>query len=119
MSKKTVDELRAKWVEGLIKIYKDAGEDVLRTKSNEICIPCVDGEGNDQYIVLTVKVPSGSRDGEAYDGYAEAQSYEMGQKEKAEKAKVAAEAKAKKIERDKAQREARKAAKEAHEAGKQ
>ena len=49
---------------------------------------------------MTVKVPTGSRDGEAYDGYAMAEEYRLKVAEKAEKARKAAEAKAKKIAKD-------------------
>ena len=87
---------------------------MLRTNSNEFALPCVDEEGNEEFIVLTFKVPTGSRDGEAYDGYGEAEAFEMKATEKAEKAKEAAEKKARKVERDKAQREAKAKAKAAH-----
>ena len=55
-------------------------------------------------MVITVKVPTGSRDGDPYDGYGEAESYALNCKQKAEKAKVDAEKKAKKIARDQAMR---------------
>ena len=65
---------------------KENDEDVLRTNSNEVAIPCVDEEGNEKFVVFVVKVPTGSRDGEEYDGYAVAESYALKLKEKAEKA---------------------------------
>jgi hypothetical protein len=46
----------------------------------------VDTDGNEKWIVLTVKVPTGSRDGDAYDGYAMAEDYRMRQADKAAKA---------------------------------
>ena len=102
--KKTNDILRAQYLDTITALLTDAGEEVLRVKSNEIAIPCVDADGNDSYVVVTVKVPVGSRDGDPYDGYGEAQSYEMSYREKAEKAKIEAEKKAKKIARDEAYR---------------
>ena len=105
------EELRARYMQSVKDFLELNGEEVLRTNSNEYAIPCVDTEGNDEFLVLTFKVPTGSRDGEAYDGYGEAETYTMKTAEKAEKAKVAAEKKAKKIERDKAQREAKAKAK--------
>lgn len=104
MNKATNDALRAQYVDLLIKLLADSGEEVLRVKSNEIALPVVDRDGEDNYVVITLKVPSGSRDGDPYDGYGEAQSYEMSCKEKAEKAKIAAEKKAKKIAKDEAYR---------------
>ena len=68
----------------------------------------VDEEGNDEWCVLTIKVPTGSRDdGEAYDGYGMAQQFAEHEAEKAEKAKQAKADKERKIARDKAQREAK------------
>ena len=100
MSKKqTIDALRMDYVKRLAEILKEEGEDVLVVGSNELAIPVVDGEGEEQYIVFKVQVPSGSRDGDAYDGYAMAEDYAMKQREKAAKAAKSAEEKAKKIAR--------------------
>ena len=104
--------LAKEWLESL-------GEEVLKVKSNEFAIPTLDEEGNEEFLVLTFKVPTGSRDdGEAYDGYGVAQQYAESVADKAEKAKFEAEKKAKKIARDKAQREAKAKAKAEHEAKK-
>lgn len=101
MSKKaTNDALRLTYVEKIMAMLAADGEEVLRVGSNEVAIPVVDGEGEDSYVVFIIKVPSGSRDGEAYDAYGLAQEYEMKCKEKAERAKIAAEEKARKIARD-------------------
>lgn len=76
-------------------------EEVLRVKSNEIAIPVVGCEGNEDFLVITFKVPTGANKGaDPYDGYSEAEDYEMKLKEKAEKAKALAEKKAKKVARD-------------------
>ena len=116
MSKKqTIDVLRADYVKRLMEMLKEDGEDVLVVGSNELAIPVVDGEGEEQYIVFKVQVPSGSRDGDAYDGYAMAEDYTMKQKEKAAKAAKSAEEKAKKIARDQKMREQKKAAAEKRE----
>ena len=111
-SKKTLhNALRAKYIERVSKFLADSGEEVLVTGSNEIALPCVDSEGNDEFIVLTFKIPTGSRDGDIYDGYSMAEDFKMRTAEKAEKAKVAAEKKARKIARDKQMREAKAKAK--------
>jgi hypothetical protein len=104
MNKATNEALRAQYIELVSKLLADGGEEVLRVKSNEIAIPCVDKDGEDNYVVITIKVPTGSRDGEPYDGYGEAESYEMGCKQKAEKAAADAKKKAAKIARDEAMR---------------
>lgn len=117
MSKKANDALRAKYLIQLIEKFKD-DEDVLRTGTGEIAFPVVDEEGEDNWVVITVKIPTGSRDGEVYDGYSMAEDYTMKTAAKEEKAKEAAAKKAKKIERDAKAREARAAAKAAHAAEK-
>ena len=104
MSKVINEALRAQYINILTELLTNNGEEVLRVKSNELAIPCVDSEGEDNYVVITIKVPTGSRDGDPYDGYGEAESYALSCKQKAEKAKLDAEKKAKKIARDEAYR---------------
>jgi hypothetical protein len=110
------DLLRSSFMNKVIQLFTDSGEEVLRTGSQEIAIPCVDEEGNDEYIVITFKVPTGSRDGEAYDGYSMAEDYAMKERDKAEKAAKAKIEKEKKIARDKAMREQKAKAKAEREA---
>ena len=118
-SKKQLHEaLRAKYMGAIMDYLKAQDEEVLVTGSQEIALPCVDEEGNDEFIVITFKVPTGSRDGEAYDGYSVAEDYRMKEADKAEKAKVAAEKKARQIAKDKAMREAKAKAKAEREAAK-
>ena len=119
-TKKQLHEaLRQKFMT-LVKEYLESlGEEVLRVKSNEVAIPTLDEDGNEEFIVLTFKVPIGSRDdGEAYDGYGIAEQYAESVIAKEEKAKAEAEKKARKIAKDKAQREAKAKAKAEHEAKK-
>ena len=119
-TKKQLHEgIRARFI-ALFKDYLESqGEEVLRTKSNEIAIPTLDEDGNEEFLVLTFKVPTGSRDdGEAYDGYGMAEQYAESVVAKEEKAKAEAEKKARKIARDKAQREAKAKARAEHEAAK-
>ena len=100
-NKKALHEgIRARYMEMVKEFLAEKGEEVLLTSSSEFALPCVDSEGNDEFIVLTFKVPTGSRDGEAYDGYAMAEDFKMKQTAKAEKAKEAAEKKARKVARD-------------------
>ena len=88
--------LKAKYLEKAMEAF--ASEDVLRIKSNAFAFPVVDSEGNEDFITVTVSVPTGSRDdGEPWDGYAEAEAFAMKEKEKAEKA----EAKRKEAEKKK------------------
>ena len=81
-------------------LFEGLQYDVLRTGSQELCLPIVNEEGDEGYLVVTFKLPKGSRDGDPYDGYAMAEEFQLKQKAKAEKAKESAERKAKKIKRD-------------------
>ena len=93
--------LRETYLNEIIDYFRDHDE-VLRVKSNEIAIPVVGCEGNEDYIVVTVKVPTGANKGtEPYDGFEMAQDYEMKIAEKKEKAERKEKEKAKKIAKDK------------------
>ena len=96
--------LRTEFLEKVSEFLTASGEEILRVKSNEIAIPVVGCEDN------TFKVPTGSNKGrEPYDGYSEAESYELHLKEKSEKAKANAERKARKAKKDAEIRAKRKA----------
>ena len=98
--------LRNEYLQKVIDAFLELDETVLRVKSNEIAIPVVGCEGNEDYIVVTVKVPTGANKGlEPYDGFEMAKDYEMKLEEKAEKAKRKEKEKAKKIAKDKEIRE--------------
>lgn len=108
--------LKENYLNKIIETFAES-EEVLRVKSNEIAFPVVGCEGNEDFIVITVKVPTGADKGMTpYDGYAMAEEFELKTKEKEEKAKVTAEKKAKKIKRDE---EIRNRKKEIAEKGKQ
>ena len=104
LTRKQLDEeIKGRFLDGIVEHLSNAGEEVLRVGSNEIALPVVDEDGNEKWLVVTFKVPTGSRDGDAYDGYSMSEDYKMKQEEKVAKA----EAKAKKAEKDKAKREAK------------
>ena len=102
------EEIKTRFLEGVSEHLTNVGEEVLRVGSNEIALPVVDEDGNEKWLVLTFKVPTGSRDGDAYDGYSMAEDYQM--KQAAKEAK--AEAKAKETAKNKAKAEAKKKSKE-------
>lgn len=108
MAKKTPtaldNELRAMYTEKVIELFTAQDEDVLRTGSSEIAFPVVDSEGNEKFVVISIKVPKGERkDGYVpYDGYSVAEEYAINQREKADKKAKADEAKRKKIAQDEA-----------------
>lgn len=92
--------LRNEYLQKVINAFVIEDE-VLRVKSNEIAIPVVGCEGNEDFIVITVKVPTGANKGtEPYDGYELAEEYIMKNEEKERKAKEKEEKKKRKIARD-------------------
>lgn len=100
------NELRERYSAPIIEHLTNCGEEVLQVGTNKWDIPCVDLNGEDVTVRITISVPKGSK-GEDYDPYAEAEAYKVEAEAKAEKKRAAAEAKAKKIERDKARRKAK------------
>lgn len=108
------DNLRNRYMTAVREFLTQAGEEVLETNSNEFAIPCVDEKGNDEFVVVSFKIPVGSRDGDPYDGYSMAEDYAMKKEEKARKAAEAAEKKRVKMEKDAARRAKKESSKEAH-----
>lgn len=93
--------IRTQYLDMVTEFLTSKGEEILRVKSNEIAVPVVGCEDNEDFLVITFKVPTGANKGrEPYDGYSEAESYELHLKEKAEKAKANAERKARKAKKD-------------------
>lgn len=105
------NNLREKYLAILTETLEQLDEEVLVVKSNELSIPVLDDEGNEKFINITVKVPTGSK-GEEYDGYEEAEDYKFLQEEKKKKKEEKERKKKEKIEKDKKEREERKKLKE-------
>ena len=99
------DKIRSELMQSVATMFEGIKYDVLRTGSTELCVPIVGEDNEEGYLVISFKVPKGSRDGDVYDGYEVAKDYERHCAEMAEKAKVKAAEKAKKIERDRKMRE--------------
>ena len=95
-----------------VKSYLSNTDEVLVVGSNEFAIPVVREDGEEDYVVLTFKMPTGSRDGDGYDGYAMAQDYSFKCEEKRKKEEEKRIAKEKKMECDRKAREAKKAKQE-------
>ena len=113
MSKKVLREgIKAQWMEKVSAWLRDCGEDVLVFGSNKIAVPVLDAEGGEDWLTFTLTIPTGSRDGDAFDGYEMAKDWELTQKEKAEKKEQKEKEKEKKKARDEAARNAKKAKKE-------
>ena len=103
ISRKAERELiRKAFLDKVSQFLAECGEEVLIVKSNEIAIPVVGCEGNEDFIVINFKVPTGANKGtEPYDGYALAEDYVHNLAEKERKAEERKAEKARKIARDK------------------
>lgn len=81
-------EVRENYLATLVEFFTSNGEDVLRTKSNQICIPVVDREGNEDFLTITLAIPTGERGTtEGFDGYSLAEEYKIKCENKALKKK--------------------------------
>jgi hypothetical protein len=101
------NEIKAHYLKRIQVLLEGLGEDVMQVKSNELAFPVLDSEGNEKSVVITVKVPTGAKNGtEPYDPYAMRDEYEFKLREKAEKVAKSEKAKAEKIARDQKRREA-------------
>lgn len=110
-------EVKKNYVNIIWDLLKDS-EELLRVGSNEIAFPIVDSEGNEDFIVLKVTIPTGANKGtEPYDGYSMAEDYAIKTKTKAEEKAKKDKVKAEKIARDEKRRQAEQAIKEKRENG--
>lgn len=95
------NKAREQFTEMLSAVLGQSGLEVERVASHKIAFPFKNEAGNDFWAVVTVSVPKGSRDGEAFDGIAEAEDYRF---KLSEKAKLAEKRKAEKEAKTKAKK---------------
>lgn len=109
------NNIKAKYIEEITNFLEQKGEEVLKTNNNEICLPCVDEEGNEKFLQIVFKIPKGQfyGKGEPFDGYEAAENYKIEQEQNRKKQLEKEEQKKKKIERDKKIRAEAKKIKEA------
>ena len=98
-NKKEMEKIRNEWVGKFFDFLYTGNEDVGYEKSNTLNFPVVSEEGNEYWVKVAISVPTGGRDGDEYDGYAERESYKLKEEEKKEKAKKKEEKKKKKMEK--------------------
>lgn len=96
---------------GKVKEFLESGgETVLQVKSGTFSIPWA-LDGDEGYLNLTFSVPKGTRDGDLFDGYEEAENYRLESEAKAKAKAEREEKKQKKMEKDLLAREKAKAKK--------
>lgn len=105
--RKVREDLKAELFAKMLTFAKEnLNEDSAQTKSATFMIPVARDE-YEGYLTVTVSAPIGSRAGEAYDGYAEAEDYQEEVRLALEKKAEAERKKQAKIKRDTALREAK------------
>lgn len=126
--KKTVSQMRTEAREAFMKkimeFFESNGDEALVYKGNAFCVPGVLENGDEVYYQVVISLPTGTRDGNQFNGHEEHADYMAKLEEKkieaeakaAEKAKIAAERKAKQ-EAARKKREAEEAAKKAKREG--
>ena len=92
-NRKEMEVLRASYVAKVCEMFNELGEEVLPVASNRIAFPAVGANGGEYFVTITVTIPTGERNGEPYDGYAERDGYKLKLAEKAEIAKEKAKKK--------------------------
>ena len=79
MAKMTKTQLTNMKRDEVMNLFMDflteRGEDVMRVSGNAFGFPALDSEGNELVVKVTIAIPRGERNGEAYDIYTEAQQY--------------------------------------------
>lgn len=101
-------ELRQNYFNKLIESFEQIGEEVLVIGENTIAIPCLNSQGEEEFIKIVVSVPIGSK-GEPFDGYTLQEDYKFKLEQDEQKRQKKEEQKKKKMERDRAYREKKKA----------
>ena len=81
------EEIRNRYYSKISEFLSNEGEEILQVASNRFAFPIVDSEGNEKFVEITVKVPTGSKD-EIYDGYSLNEEFTLKETERKEKAKV-------------------------------
>lgn len=91
------DSIKSTFMEKVKALLESEGEDVLLVKSGTFSIPWVEGE-DEGFINITFSIPKGARNGDGYDGYAEAEGYAFDCEQKAlKRAEAKKKAEAKKV----------------------
>lgn len=109
MAKKS-EVVKMDFMQKVKNFLESEGETVLQIKSGTYSIPWA-LDGDEGYLNLTFSVPKGTRDGELFDGYEEAENYRLESEAKAKAKAEREEKKQKKMEKDRLAREKAKAKK--------
>lgn len=109
MAKKS-EVVKMDFMQKVKNFLESEGEAVLQIKSGTYSIPWA-LNGDEGYLNITFSVPKGTREGDLFDGYEEAENYRLESEAKAKAKAEREEKKQKKMEKDRLAREKEKAKK--------
>ena len=112
-NKKANEKKRNEVIEEIREKFPD--EDIIQVANNKMAFPFVNELGSDEWVEITISIPTGARGDGGYDGYEQGEAYQQKIKEKEEKERIKKEEKEKKKERDKKMREKKRKEKEERE----
>lgn len=119
MPKKTIgqlkDEVKKHYLNMIIQVLAENGEDVGFIAGNRINFPYVDEEGNEGWVEIPVIIPT-KNEGAPYDGFEMREAYEFNQREAQMRKEVAEQNKKKKLEEAKRKKAEQKQKREAEKA---
>jgi len=78
-------DMRNTYLAELMAMIEATGEECLQTGNNHFAIPKKDNDGNEFFFHITLKIPTGERNGLDYDGYFENLNYKEHLKKMEEK----------------------------------
>lgn len=109
---KKLNPIRNEIMEEVKNFLISKGYDVQVVASNGLATAVVGEDREEGWVKTVFSIPTGTRGGEDYDGYAEAENYAFETEQKRIKAEEAAQKKAKKMAKDAEKRAKAKAEKE-------
>lgn len=77
VNRKETEKIRNTYLAEIEKIYNDTNTEIFQIASNKLCIPVVGDEGGEYFLTITLAVPTGERNGDPFDGYAEKETWEL------------------------------------------
>lgn len=77
VNRKETEKIRNTYLEEIGKFYNGMNVEIFQIASNKLCVPVVGEEGGEYFLTITLAVPTGERNGEPFDGYAEKETWRL------------------------------------------
>lgn len=109
---KKLNGVRNEILNEVLNFLSEKYGDTVVIASNALAVAVVGEDGEEGWVKGVFSIPTGTRDGDEFDGFAEADNYALEQKAKKEKAEEAKRKKEAKMKKDAEKRAAKEKAKE-------